>query len=251
MERDPNKSLPPPDERMIRLVTSAFGNLVEIDEEIAVNKRIGGSREHAVSLYREKGYNAHLILLSRFDAQIPVTVQLSKYPNEEPGPFAENSLELSFTTPPRKNTLPSIRVTVSLIAEAVAKDSMQVLDLIGQPDSMQDDSALEMVRRTYEEIRSVQRFIKTLTEGYSDPLRKELENERTRLVKRVLSARRAPGMKYAPLFVEKKRSDSGSYTRVWIDGEKYINVDNKKSVVSLIEESGGYDHDETVSDSSF
>jgi hypothetical protein len=239
MERLPHP-LPPQDQKLLRLTSSAYQNMLGVDEELGVNKSLGNDRSHALSLYREKGYNAHLILLARSAVRIPVGVQLNLYPGEIIGPFAENNILFYPLEQPPGNT-PNSRISVSLISQAAGTDSLSILRLIGQPDSTSEDSASTMAKRTYEEIRSIQRFIKSL-EGQNKELEKLLEEERTRLIYRILSDRERLSSEASPLRIEKIKVKPGhSFTKIWIDHSKYIPVDNKRGIVRMIEQTGGYD----------
>lgn len=234
MERRENSPLP---------INEVFGRIFEIEEEIDILRTQGDSRDPIRNLYLEKGYNFLLLLKARQAGSINLKVGLSTYPNETPHRYSQYVAEI--VTPGGLNTSRTgARSGIDLISPGLDGDSRTIIDLIGQPEYTYNENADDMVKRTYDEVREIQRQHVTARSRFDYAEMEEMDDLRLDLVARILEAKKTEKLTQSKVRTRRFRGNRGDLmATVSLSGTDYIAIPLTPKIEEIFEKFGGFDKD--------
>lgn len=225
-------------------INEVFGRIFEIEAEIDALRTQGNSKDEIRNLYLEKGYNFLLLLKAREAGLVDLRVSLSIYPHETPHKYSQYIAEI--VVPRGLNTKRSgTRTGIDLISQGLDGDSRTVIKLIGQPDYAYNESADQMVRRTYDEIRESQRAHTTARIRHDFKTMDELDLLRLSLVERLLQAKKSGKLVNTKMKTKRYRGNRGDLlANIDLGGSDYVTLPLSSEVQEIFERYGGFDRDQ-------
>ncbi len=174
----------------------------------------------------------------RDDTRPTVEITLVRFPNEEYTEVSQNIVLFCF---PNTNPLiPKMRSNLDLLAGAGSSDdSRTVLDLIGDPDVVEDEPRLAFLDRTYEEIRaSERRFRKAKKIDDLDQMTR-MDEIRELLIAQTLAIRGVRG-NFSQIICSLDVTEKSPNIVISTSPEHWTTIKATRRLVGLVMQSGGW-----------
>ncbi|GEM_PF-2727061 len=167
-------------------------------------------------------------------------ITLLRFPGEE---FSEVSQNLLFFNFPNSDPhIPQLITALDLLARvAGSRDSKDILDILGDPDSVEDELQIDFIKRTHEEVRAADKKFASAEEEFDFEEMIRIEGVKESLSTKLLEQRVQGVLIDCDLFVNFYHGKNRLMIKIILDRNRWISLPASSQLINLVLESGGWD----------